>query len=157
MEIRLANIDDYEQIAEMRWQHAIDEDNDYGERHTCDIDKDEYIGKVRRFLTTNQEYKIFVGVENDKVISCMFVYLIPKVPNPNGEDAYIAYLTKVYTLKEYRGRRVRTQLLDYIKSYLDEMRCELIFVWPSDNSITWYEKNGFSRENEIMECILMDK
>jgi hypothetical protein len=44
-----------------------------------------------------------------------------------------------------------------IEEYLKKINCELIFAWPSDNSIEWYNRNGFTNENEIMECILMDE
>jgi len=27
-------------------------------------------------------------------------------------------------------------------------------VWPSEKSMNWYERNGFSPENEIFECVL---
>lgn len=47
-----------------------------------------------------------------------------------------------------------TELLSYIKNYLKEKDCELIFVWPSNNSVNWYSKNDFKAENEIMECEL---
>jgi len=157
MKIKLATTEDYEQIAEMRWQHAYDDDQEYGEKNTEGIDREEYIRKVIEFLNNDDKYKIFVTKENDKIVSCMFVYLIPKVPNPNGNSKYIAYLTKVYTLQEYRNMGLGTELLNYIKNYLKDLKCELIFAWPSDNSLKWYEKNEFSNDNDIMECVLMDE
>ena len=157
MKIKLATTEDYEQIAEMRCQHAYDDDQEYGEKNTEGIDREEYIRKVIEFLNNDDKYKIFVTKENDKIVSCMFVYLIPKVPNPNGNSKYIAYLTKVYTLKEYRNMGLGTELLNYIKNYLKDLKCELIFAWPSDNSLKWYEKNEFSNDNDIMECVLMDE
>ncbi len=30
-------------------------------------------------------------------------------------------------------------------------KCELIFVWPSQNSVDWYARNGFESDNEILE------
>ncbi len=68
----------------------------------------------------------------------MMVYVIPKTPKPNRKQQYISYLTNVYTLKEN----------------LAEEDCELIFVWPSENSVNWYSRNDFKQENEIFECSL---
>lgn len=47
--------------------------------------------------------------------------------------------------------------LGYIKDYLKKIKCELMFVWPSDNSINWYKRNGFNEENEIFECPLCEE
>lgn len=157
MIIKLADEEDYEQIAQMRWLHSYEDDKECNEDNTFGVDKQMYINKVVNFLKEHKEYKIFIGIENEKIISCMFIYLIPKVPNPNGKSEYIAYLTKVYTRKDYRHNGIGTELLNYIKDYLISLKCELIFVWPSDKSANWYKRNGFSEENDIMECILMDK
>ena len=87
----------------------------------------------------------------------MFVYLIPKLPKPNGNAKYIAYLTNVYTKKEYRNKGIGTQILNFIKDDLVKKKCELLFAWPSDNSIAWYQRNGFNGDNEIFECPLCEE
>lgn len=84
----------------------------------------------------------------------MFVYLIPTIPTPNAKREFIAYLTKVFTLEEYRGKGIGTRLLDYVKKYLSSINCELVFAWPSGNSTEWYKSHGFSDTNEIFECRL---
>lgn len=61
-------------------------------------------------------------------------------------------LTNVYTREEYRSQTIGTQVLNHIKAYLTDIRCELIFAWPSDNSTKWYARNGFCQENEVFEC-----
>lgn len=109
------------------------------------------------FLKHNKEYKIFVSENNGIVISAMFVYTIPKLPKPNGNARYIAYLTNVFTLREYRNKNIGTELLDYIKGYLTDKKCELIFVWPSNNSVKWYLRNGFYQENEIFQYDLTEE
>ena len=63
----------------------------------------------------------------------------------------------MFTKEEYRNKGIGTELLKYIKNYLKDIKCELIFAWPSDNSINWYKKNDFKEDNDIMECILMDE
>ncbi len=157
MKNRLANERDYNEIANKRWLHAIEDDTIYGESNTNNVDKEQYINKVVDFLTSHKEYKIFVVENNGIIISCMCVYLVPKIPSPNGNSEYIGYLTKVFTKQEYRNNGIGTVLLNYVKEYLIKLKCELIFAWPSDNSIKWYNKNNFSSENDIMECILIDE
>lgn len=154
MKIRLCEEKDFSQLAEMRWLHFEEDDTDYNEHNLDGVSKDKFISEFVSFLTTNNDYKIFVVENTGVIISSMFVYMIPKLPKPNGNAKHIAYLTNVFTRKEYRNRNIGTELLNHIKNYLAEQKCELIFVWPSDNSIRWYQRNGFSDINEIFECRL---
>ena len=84
----------------------------------------------------------------------MYVTILRKVPKPKVNESYIAYLTNVHTLQEYRNKGNGTALLSYIKNYFRDKGCELIIVWPSDNSINWYLRNGFNAENDVLECEL---
>ena len=157
MEIRFAEEKDYLQLAEMKWLHGGEDDIDYGEKNLVGADKNLFMDEFVRFLQEHKEYLIFVVADGNTVASAMFVYMIPKVPKPNGKAKYIAYLTNVYTRKEYRNQGIGTELLAYIKEYLAGHKCELLFVWPSEKSMNWYERNGFSPENEIFECGLMQE
>ena len=155
MKIRIANETDYNELALMKWEHGAEDDIDYGEHNLDGADKSGFIKEFVDFLKTHKEYRIFVAEENSIVVSAMFVYLIPKLPKPNGNAKYIAYLTNVYTKKEYRNKGIGTQILDHIKNDLIDKKCELLFAWPCDNSVAWYERNGFSGDNEILECPLV--
>ena len=157
MEIRLANEADYNELALMKWEHGVEDDIDYGEHNLDGVNKDEFVEEFFAFLKAHKEYEIIVAEVNGIVVSAMFVYLIPKLPKPNGNAKYIAYLTNVYTKKEYRNKGIGTQMMNYIKSYLIKKKCELLFASPSDNSIAWYQRNGFSEDNEIFECPLCEE
>ena len=157
MEIRLANEADYNELALMKWEHGVEDDIDYGEHNLDGVNKDEFVEEFFAFLKAHKEYEIIVAEVNGIVVSAMFVYLIPKLPKPNGNAKFIAYLTNVYTKKEYRNKGIGTQIMNYIKSILIEKKCELLFAWPSDNSIAWYQRNGFSEDNEIFECPLCEE
>ena len=157
MEIRIAQERDYLQLAEMKLLHAAEDDLDYGENNLLGVDRVVFIEEFVEFLKGCSDYKIFVADEGDIIISAMFVYLIPKVPKPNGKAKYIAYLTNVFTRREYRNQKIGSELLTFIKDYLVEKNCELLFAWPSENSVNWYKKNGFCQENEIFECGLCEE
>ena len=155
MVIREAQDRDFVQLAEMSWTHAVEDDNTYGEHNTDGVTKSVFQEDFIAFLYTDEGYKIFVAEdENAKILSAMFVYLISTIPTPNTKREFIAYLTKVFTLEEYRGKGIGTQVLDYVKSYLSSIKCELVFAWPSENSEEWYKSHGFSDTNEIFECRL---
>lgn len=155
MQIRLADEKDFLQLAELKWLHCAEDDVDYGEHNLDGANKDDFILEFTDFLKADKNYKTFVVEEDNVIISAMSVYLIPKLPKPNGNAKYIAYLTNVFTKKEYRNNNVGTELLNFIKQYIANERGELIFVWPSANSVNWYVKNGFYQENEIFQFDLI--
>ena len=150
--IRLAEEKDFLHLAEMKWEHSAEDDITYGETNIVGVDKQEFINEYITFLKEDSTYTVFVLEQDDIIVSAMYVAIIDKVPKPKVSKSYIAYLTNVHTMKEYRNKGYGTELLSYIKKYLKEKGCELIFVWPSDNSVNWYSRNGFYLENEIMEC-----
>lgn len=141
----------------MKWEHGAEDDIDYGEHNLDGVDKEAFIEEFVSFLRTHREYDIVVAEDNGIVVSAMFVYLIPKPPKPNGNAKYIAYLTNVYTKKEYRNKGFGTQILNFIKSDLVKKKWELLFAWLSDNSIAWYQHNGFNGDNELFECPLCEE
>ena len=149
---RLAEEKDFLQLAEMKWEHSAEDDITYGETNIVGVDKQAFINDYITFLKNDSTYTIFVLERNDVIISAMYVAIIDKVPKPKVSKSYIAYLTNVHTMQEYRNKGYGTELFSYIKNYLKEKGCELIFVWPSDNSVNWYSRNGFKSENDIMEC-----
>ena len=78
MVIREVQDRDFVQLAEMRWTHAVEDDETYGEHNTDGVTKSVFIEEFVAFLYTNKGYKIFVAEdENAKILSAMFVYLIP--------------------------------------------------------------------------------
>ena len=154
MELREAREKDYLQLAQMKWEHCQEDDVDYGEQNLEGVDKARFTREFVDFLEKHPEYKVFTACDGDTVAAAFFVYMIPKVPKPNGKAKYIAYLTNVHTKREYRNQGLGTELLTHIKEYLAKENCELIFAWPSQKSVNWYKRNGFCQENEIFECVL---
>jgi GNAT superfamily N-acetyltransferase len=157
MKVRFGERKDYLQLAEMKWLHMEEDNIDYNEDNLKGVDKEDFISDFISFLETDNSYKIFVAEEKDIIISAMYLCIIPKLPKPNRESESIAYLTSVYTRKNYRNKNIGTELITYIKEYARGKKCELIFVWPSEKSVNWYCRNGFSSENEIFECALREE
>lgn len=157
MIFREAQAQDYPQLAEMKWLHCQEDDADYGESNLANVEQTAFYEAFEAFLQKNDTYRIYCACDGDVIASAMFAALIPKVPKPNGTAKYIAYLTNVYTRKEYRNQKIGTALLTHIQQQLTEEKCELIFVWPSERSVPWYERNGFMQENEMMECPLVQE
>lgn len=153
MVIRLAAAADYAVLAEMKWLHAQED----AEIDLSLADKAAFIEEFVRFLKQGHGYRTFVAEEEGRILSAMYLNIIRKTPKPCGQSQSIAYLTSVFTLKEYRNKGIGAALLKHIKEYATQNGCELMFVWPSERSANWYRRNDFSAENDIHQCVLMDE
>ena len=97
--IRLAEEKDYLELANMKWEHCKEDDIDYNENNLIGVDKEKFVKQYAEFFKESTEYKIFIAEVDGIIASSMSVYMIPKIPKPNGNAKYIAYLTNVYTKK----------------------------------------------------------
>jgi GNAT superfamily N-acetyltransferase len=93
-------------------------------------------------------WHIWVAELDGRIVSHAFVALIDKVPRPVRENSKIAYLTNVYTRPEYRGRGIGAQLIKRAQQAAREARVELMIVWPGDESVEFYKREGFVDPNE---------
>lgn len=158
MQIRLAKETDYGQLAEMKWLHCEEDEADYGEEKYSlnSVDKETFQTEFVLFMKNHPAYRAYTACDGETVASAMFVYLIPKTPKPGREQKYIAYLTNVFTRKEYRNQSVGARLMQHIQTELAKENCELIFAWPSEKAVGWYGRMGFSPDDELRICNLTE-
>ncbi|WP_316570841.1 GNAT family N-acetyltransferase [Neobacillus sp. YIM B06451] len=148
--IRLAEEKDIAQLIKMRWDFTLE---DYP---TAALDSDYKLfeKECRAFLKKaidGEEWFIWVAEEDGRVISHIYIELIQKVPRPGRVTRPFAYMTNVYTVPEYRGKRIGSKLITAINAWVKENQYEFIIVWPSEEGISFYEKNGYSHCKEPME------
>ncbi|GKX64748.1 GNAT family N-acetyltransferase [Inconstantimicrobium mannanitabidum] len=151
MVFRLATESDLETLAEMRWQHEYEETNNFN------ITKDEFISHCKVFLKEGLEsntWVYWIAEEEGSIIANIYVNRIRKVPKPQKLFAEIGYITNVHTKEEYRNKGTGTELLNKVKHWAVENEIELLFLWPSKKSVNYYERQGFSMKNEILELEL---
>lgn len=155
MHYRLAEEKDYPTLAALRWQHAAEDDADYGGHNLANADARAFTQQFTAFLRSGPGYSVFVAEEDGVILCTMAVYTIPKLPAPGHTAQSIAYLTNVYTRAGYRSRGIGAGLLGYIKGWLSQNGCELLFVWPSVKAVPFYLRGGFTPENDILQCTLL--
>lgn len=148
--IRLAGKKDIDQLIKMRWDFTLE---DYPSAATESGYKAFEI-EYKAFLANaidGGDWFIWVAEEDGKVVSHMYIELIQKVPRPGRVTRPFAYMTNVYTVPEYRGKGIGSKLLTAINEWVKEKEYEFIIVWPSEEGIPFYEKNGYSHCKEPME------
>lgn len=150
MKIRLAEMADIDQLVKMRWDFTLEDYPEMG-------DGIEYIlfeRECREFLESALEsgrWFAWIAEKEGVILSHIYIELIHKVPRPGRVTNPFAYMTNVYTVPEYRGKGVGSRLLSRVNEWSTERNFEFIIVWPSDTSIEFYERNGYSHCKEPME------
>lgn len=150
MQIRLANKTDIEQLIKMRWDFTLEDYPDMG----TEVDYSSFEKECRGFLETAMEsgkWFVWVAENNGKIVSHIYIELIQKVPRPGRVTHPFAYMTNVYTVHEYRGKGIGSKLISRVNAWVEEENFEFIIVWPSDTSIEFYGRNGYTLCSEPME------
>jgi GNAT superfamily N-acetyltransferase len=144
--IRSARHGDIEQLVEMRRDFTF-EDFEQGAAR----ERPGYADDCQRFLAealTTGSWQIWIAEVDEWVVSHAFLALIDKVPRPIRHHTRIAYLTNVYTRPEYRGQGIGAEIIRRAQAAAREADVELIIVWPGDESIDFYERQGFTKPDE---------
>jgi GNAT superfamily N-acetyltransferase len=138
--IRFAHEQDVEQLVEMRRDFTF-EDPYPGVSLRSGYDDD-----CRAFLLDaigGGQWHIWVAEVDGRIVAHAFVALIDRVPRPIRERAHLAYLTNVYTRPEFRGQGIGGRIIRRAQAAAREADVELMIVWPSEESIEFYEREGF--------------
>jgi GNAT superfamily N-acetyltransferase len=144
--IRLAAPPDIDALVEMRRDFTF-EDPEADE----DLSRVGFEADFAAFLEeaiSSGRWQIWVAELDGRIVSHIFVALIEKVPRPVRENTRIAYLTNVYTRPEHRGRGIGAQLIKRAQQAARDERVELMIVWPSDESVELYKREGFADPDE---------
>lgn len=151
MIVRLATENDIPALEELRIEHEREFHTDVmipgNEFH------EEFDQYVRKGLQDGTIVIWVTEIDGD-IVSNVWMIKIRKVPKPQQLVSFIGYLTNVHTKIKFRNKGIGSKLMKKIKIWAIENNCELIFLWPSQKSVSFYEKVGFKQENDIVECIL---
>jgi GNAT superfamily N-acetyltransferase len=142
--IRLAELGDVEELVELRSDFTF-------EGVARQVPRDRYEEECRAFLAdaiSSGRWQIWVAELEGRIVSHAFVALVDKVPRPVREHARIAYLTNVYTRPDSRGRGIGSAVIATAQEAARDADVEVMIVWPSDESVEFYEREGFERPDE---------
>lgn len=153
MELRLATEADIDQLTRMRWDFTFEH------KPNTVANYDEFYEECKAFLAeviNGGKWFIWVAEIEGAIVSHIYIELIDKVPRPGRITHPFAYMTNVYTLPEYRSKGIGGQLLNRIEEWGREKKYEFIIVWPSDDAVPFYARNGYKHCTEPMELKLGD-
>jgi GNAT superfamily N-acetyltransferase len=151
MQIRLAEKKDIDQLIRMRWDFTLE---DYEEGTFSEKDYPEFEKECRTFLKDalgGGHWYIWIAEDQGKVLTHIYIERIQKVPRPGRITYPFAYMTNVYTVPGYRGKGIGSRLITAINEWIEENHYEFVIVWPSEEGIEFYRRNGYKHCSEPME------
>jgi GNAT superfamily N-acetyltransferase len=137
--VRLATAEDVPTLTRMRRDFTF-EDGPAPEQHGYEESFAELVGRG----IASGRWVVWVAELDGEIVSHMFVGLVDKIPRPTREPRRLGYLTNVYTAPAHRGRGIGAALLERVTAWAGESDVELLVVWPSDESVEFYERAGFA-------------
>lgn len=151
--LRMALIEDVESLAHLRWNLCKDD--------ALDADPFEKLKFIEAFkdalpkISATDHIVHFVAEIENTIVSALSVVKVPKIPSPDDLKGCWGYLTNVYTLPEFRNKRIGTALLAHARYWAESQQMELLVVWPSDRSYPFYERAGFCREQREQDPLVL--
>ncbi len=104
---------------------------------------------------TQQLWTVWVAERDGRIVSNMWVYRVPRVPRPGQTADRWGYLTNVYTDPDVRSEGIGAAVLERVVAWAHEQKLEAIYVGPSDESVAFYERAGFSWSTTWMEIEIL--
>ncbi len=116
---------------------------DYGELPTDLSDKlaHDLPDYFRKHL--NKDLFVFTCRDNGVIISCCFLYVSEKPPNPSFISGRTGTVMNVYTKKEFRRRGIAGKLLKMLLNEAEELGLDFVELKATDAGYELYKSVGF--------------
>jgi len=144
--VRLAGVGDIDELVRMRADFTFED-----AAAQTQLTNPGFENECRAFLEdaiTEGRWQIWVADLDGRVVSHAFVALVDRVPRPIYEPRRIAYLTNVYTLPEHRNRGIGAAVIRRAQEAAREADVEVMLVWPSEESVDFYAREGFEERDQ---------
>jgi GNAT superfamily N-acetyltransferase len=148
IEYRLATEGDTEALARIRWDSWLEHGQDPPE-----VNQETFVrecGQILKQRLLSRQWTYWLAILDGEIISQIFIQRIAKVPKPSKIQDAFGYVTNVYTRPAYRGQGIGSRLLAQVNAWAKEQDLEFLILWPSEESISFYERAGFA-PGEVVE------
>lgn len=123
------------------------------------VSKEEFMIACGDFLKRgldNGGSACWVAEDSGEIIAHIFVQKVDMVPRPCKIHDQFGFITNNYTKPLHRNQGIGGQLMQKVRQWAKEQDLELLIVWPSEEAVTFYERAGFTMDNEVMELRLRE-
>jgi GNAT superfamily N-acetyltransferase len=147
MDFRLAGENDLNQLAQMRWDYWVEGGSDPAKQ-----EKQEFVDGFIEVLGAklNQTWFVWCAVEDNEILSHVFVQSVEKIPKPSAPADAFGYVTNVCTRPSHRNCGIGSQLMVRVKEWAREQDLEFLVLWPNEPSIPFWQKVSFSVDDPLV-------
>jgi GNAT superfamily N-acetyltransferase len=152
--VRQALPADAPSLAELRWVFK-QEDNDFeGTPPDAARFLDQAEPWIHDRLTDGRWLAWVAETTTDSICGHIFLHPIERMPDPQGDNAPIGYVTNFYVTPGQRNRGIGAALMQALTNYAQTKTLDTLIVWPSERSATLYQRAGFDTPDELLELPL---
>jgi GNAT superfamily N-acetyltransferase len=136
-------LDDADELARLRWQFRIE----FGTPATMSVEA--FGEQMRAFVAdafAGDAWRAWIAEDGGRPIGCVWLQLVQKVPHPGRRQGErpVGYLTSMYVEPDRRNSGLGRELLDVALAFARDRAVDGVLLWPSPDSVTFYERGGFA-------------
>jgi GNAT superfamily N-acetyltransferase len=137
---RRGTVADVPALAELRRAWTLEEEG--SDARPRDDFEDAFTSVVADGIESGR-WVVWVAEADGQIVSHAFVCVVDRIPRPIEQLPAIGYLTNVYTRPDHRGSGLGGRVLEEVTAWARDVGIELLVVWPSEESVPFYERHGF--------------
>ena len=144
--VRPAGAADAPRLAELRWEFRAGKDAPVEEQSG-------FVDRCAAWMAAglaSGAWRAWVAEAHGAIVGQVWMRMVSKVPNPNGERDRHAYISNLYVTPSARGG-VGTRLLEAALAWASANRIDRIVLWPTTRSQSMYVRHGFTPNGEVFE------
>jgi GNAT superfamily N-acetyltransferase len=144
-EIRRATAADATALAELRWEFRAGKSAPSEERGA-------FVDRCAAWMSAElagSGWHAWVGVQDARIVGQIWMQVLSKIPNPNGERERHAYISNVYVMPSARGG-VGTRLLAAALAWASAIGVDYVVLWPTSRSRSLYARRGFAVSDALL-------
>ncbi|HJQ20505.1 MAG TPA: GNAT family N-acetyltransferase [Gemmatimonadaceae bacterium] len=89
------------------------------------------------------QWLCWIAEDDTGIIGSLWLYRIPKIPNPNGNPEEHAYVSSFCVCANARNRGIGSMLLADALAFCEVRRIDSVILWPTERSRPLYLRHGF--------------
>jgi GNAT superfamily N-acetyltransferase len=108
---------------------------------------DQHMQAVRRYITerlTSGELYMWVAEIENQIVATGALILEPKPPTQKNPSGLEAFVFNMYTLPEWRGKGLASQILDEMVGFAKEREAGRVWLYASEQGEPVYARAGFT-------------
>ena len=152
MQIRRHIPGDFTQLARLRWLLKMGDHNSEPSSEQSAFTRD-YCDQLRASEALGDTVH-FVVEDQSRLLGAVTIRVVRKELSPGAKPDAWGYVTNTFVLAEHRQRGVGTALLNGAIAWAADSGLELLIVWPSERSVSFYRRAGFEGQTAPLERIL---